>query len=68
MDSQNHHFTVTGMTCGHCEMAVQKAIAKADPNAQIQIDRTQNRVEVLQTQKSREELTHIITEEGYQVA
>lgn len=68
MNTQDHHFTVTGMTCGHCEMAVKKALTKADPNAQIQVDRTQNRVDVLQTAQSRETLAHIISEEGYQVA
>ena len=40
------HFTVTGMTCGHCEMAVKRAILSVDPNAQIQIDRQHNDVQV----------------------
>jgi copper chaperone len=62
-----HLFQVQGMTCGHCEMAVKKAIQRLDAQAQIQIDRTANRVQV-QSDKPREEVAHAIAEEGYQVA
>jgi copper chaperone len=60
-------FTVTGMTCGHCEKAVTRALLQADPQAQVQIDRNQNRVEVSSTQP-RESLAQAIAEEGYTVA
>ena len=60
-------FTVTGMTCGHCEKAVTRALLQADPQAQVQIDRTQNRVEVA-SDKPRETLAEAIAEEGYAVA
>lgn len=60
-------FTVTGMTCGHCEKAVTRAILEADPQAQVKVDRTQNLVEV-QTDKAREAIAQAITEEGYAVA
>ena len=59
-------FTVTGMTCGHCEKAVAQAIRVLDPQAQIRIDRTQNRVEV-ESSQPREALAAVIAEEGYQV-
>jgi copper chaperone len=59
-------FTVTGMTCGHCEKAVTQALQRVDPQAQVQIDRTQNRVTVDSTQ-SREALAQAIVEEGYAV-
>lgn len=62
----NQVFTVTGMTCGHCEKAVTRALQAVDPQAQVQIDRTHNRVEVESTQ-SREALAQAITEEGYAV-
>ena len=62
-----HLFQVQGMTCGHCEMAVKKAIQRLDAQAQIQIDRTANRVQV-QSDKPREDVAHAIAEEGYQVA
>ncbi|APW41116.1 heavy-metal-associated domain-containing protein [Rhodoferax saidenbachensis] len=63
----NQLFTVTGMTCGHCEKAVTRAIQQADPQAEVKIDRSQNLVEVESTQP-RETLAHAITEEGYAVA
>ena len=63
----NQTFTVTGMTCGHCEMAVKRAIKAIDPSAEITADRTQNKVEV-QSDLPRESLAKVITEEGYTVA
>ncbi|MDR7307529.1 heavy-metal-associated domain-containing protein [Rhodoferax saidenbachensis] len=60
-------FTVTGMTCGHCEKAVTRAIQDADPQAQVTIDRSQNKVDVESTQP-RDTLAKAIAEEGYAVA
>jgi copper chaperone len=60
-------FTVTGMTCGHCEKAVTRAIQQLDPLARVHIDRSQNRVEVA-SDKPRESLAEAIVEEGYAVA
>lgn len=57
---------VQGMTCGHCEKAVTTAIRLLDPQAEITIDRGQNRVEVL-TSQPREALAQAIREEGYAV-
>ena len=62
----NQTFTVTGMTCGHCEKAVTRAIHHADPQAQVKIDRSQNKVEV-ESEKSRNTLAKAIAEEGYAV-
>jgi len=63
----NQTFNVTGMTCGHCEKAVTRAIKQVDPQAEVKIDRSQNRVEV-QSQQPRETLAKAIAEEGYTVA
>jgi copper chaperone len=60
-------FQVQGMTCGHCEMAVKKAIVRLDPEAKVEIDRTSGKVEV-HSSKSREDIAHAIADEGYQVA
>ena len=65
--AMNHEFTVTGMTCGHCEKAVTKAVQKQDPGAQVLIRRDQNLVQV-QSTKEREGLRQAIVEEGYAVA
>lgn len=62
----NQTFTVTGMTCGHCEKAVTRALQQVDPQAQVVIDRTQNRVQV-ESNQPREALAKAITEEGYAV-
>lgn len=61
-----HQLTVSGMTCGHCEKAVLQAIRSVDPQAQVKIDRTQNRVEIASAQ-ARAVLVQAIADEGYRV-
>jgi copper chaperone len=39
-------FSVTDMTCGHCEKAVTKALGAALPGAQVVIDLAGHRVTV----------------------
>jgi copper chaperone len=63
----NQTFTVTGMTCGHCEKAVTRAIKEIDPQAEVRIDRTAQWVQV-QSQQPREALARAIAAEGYGVA
>ena len=63
----NHTFTVTGMTCGHCEKAVTRAVKQLDPQAEVVIDRAANQVSV-QSEQPREALAQAIAEEGYAVA
>jgi copper chaperone len=63
----NQTFTVLGMTCGHCEKAVSRAIAQVDPRAEVKIDRSANRVEVASNQ-DRDVLVKAIAEEGYEVS
>lgn len=62
----NQTFTVTGMTCGHCEKAVTRAITRLDPQARVQIDREANKVQV-ETEKPRQDIANAISEEGYKV-
>ena len=64
----NQSFTVTGMTCGHCEASIKRALMQLDPQAQVQIDRSQNRVDVSGSSQPREALAAAIREEGYEVA
>lgn len=63
----NQTFTVTGMTCGHCEKAVTRAVKQLDPQAEVKIDRAANQVEVASTH-AREAISKAIAEEGYKVA
>jgi copper chaperone len=60
-------FTVTGMTCGHCEKAVTRALKQVDPQAEVNIDRTTNQV-VVQSNEPRDALAAAMVEEGYAVA
>ena len=66
-DIMNQIFTVEGMTCGHCEKAVTKAVLALDAQAKVVIDRTQNKVQI-DSEKPREALAQAIAEEGYRVA
>lgn len=59
-------FTVTGMTCGHCERAVTQALEQVDAQVQVKIDRSQNQVQV-QSALPREVLMQAIADEGYSV-
>jgi len=62
----NHTFQVQGMTCGHCEMAVKKAITRLDPAAKVSIDRPLEKVDV-ESDQPKVELIRVITDEGYAV-
>ena len=61
-----HTYQVQGMTCGHCEMAIRKAITRLDAQAQVEIDRTNGKVQV-QTEQPRDAVAHAIADEGYAV-
>ncbi len=63
----NQTFIVSGMTCGHCEKAVTRAVKQLDPKAEVKIDRSVGKVEV-ESLQPRELLAHAIAEEGYPVA
>ena len=62
----NHTFQVQGMTCGHCEMAIKKAITRLDPAAKVSIDRPSEKVDV-ESDQPKDELIRVITDEGYAV-
>ena len=61
-----HVFEVQGMTCGHCEKSVTQAVQRLDPQAAVQIGRTQNRV-VVDSSVDKAVLAAAIQEEGYAV-
>lgn len=60
-------FTVTGMTCEHCEKAVVRAVRQLDRAAEVQADRSTNTVIVV-SEQPREALAQAIADEGYTVA
>lgn len=59
-------FTVTGMTCAHCERAVTDAIQSRDADAKVRVDLQTG---VVQVDSSLDEGTirRAIEEEGYQI-
>ena len=61
-----HQFSVSGMTCGHCEKAVKSAVLALDDSATVSIDRPAGRVEV-NSEQSWTALAEVIGEEGYVV-
>ena len=63
----NQTFNVQGMTCGHCEKAVTRALKQLDPQAEVKIDRVANKVEV-DSGQTRDALAKAIADEGYTVA
>jgi copper chaperone len=65
--AMNHLFTVEGMTCGHCDKAVTRALVTVDPQAQVIIDRDHHRV-TIESDQLRETLRQAIVQEGYDVS
>ena len=61
-----HAFTVTGMSCQHCERAVTQAVRALDPDATVRVDLEAQRVEI-ESSRPRTELAQAIRDEGYTV-
>ena len=62
-----HHFRVSGMTCGHCEKAISRALRQLDPKAVVAIDRSLGQV-LVESDRERAGLASAIVAEGYTVA
>lgn len=60
-------FTVTGMSCGHCERAIVQNLRQLDPHAVVQASHTAQLVRVEHTSQPPEALAAAMTEEGYTV-
>jgi copper chaperone len=57
---------VTGMTCGHCEMAVRKALSRVPGVTQVvAVDRTANRA-AIEGDASVDALVAAVKAEGFQ--
>ncbi len=64
-------FTVTGMTCGHCEARVNKAVADLDGVARVDASAANDSVEVTLRRGAaldRDTIAKTIQEAGYLVA
>jgi copper chaperone len=60
-------FEVRGMTCGHCEAAIRRALAAVDPGAVVAIDRAAGRVRITRATAAPELLRRAIADEGYEI-
>lgn len=58
-------FKIPNMTCGHCARAVTEAVKAADPQAEVQIDLPDHRVQV-QTHAERQAVVARLVEAGYE--
>lgn len=58
---------VKGMTCGHCEAAVQRAVKRVAPQAEVVIERARGRVSVTGTENAKG-VESAIHQEGYEVS
>ena len=59
-------FKVSGMNCGHCTQAIQKAILAIDPQAKVETDIGAQTVQV-DSSLTNAELQKAIEEAGYEV-
>lgn len=57
---------VEGMTCGHCEQAVTRAVRSVDPAAKVAVDRSAGRVSV-ESAGDAQAIRQAIAGEGYTV-
>ena len=55
-----------GMTCGHCEQAVTRAVQSVDPAARVTVDRTDDRV-LIDSAADADAMQRAIEAEGYVV-
>lgn len=61
-------YTVTGMTCGHCELSVKEEISEIKGVTDVTADRTTGAVTVTGEGFSDEQVAAAIAEAGYELA
>jgi copper chaperone len=59
-----YEFQIPNMSCGHCVKAVTAAVKAADPQADVQVDLPNHKVQV-QSQAPRESVVAQLAEAGY---
>ncbi len=60
-----YQFKVTGMTCGHCVAAIEKAVKGLDSNAEVTADLENGQVSV-SSDIEVAAISHAIQEAGYE--
>jgi copper chaperone len=59
-----YEFQIPNMSCGHCVKAITAAVKAADPQAQVQVDLPNHKVQV-SSQQPREAVVAQLAEAGY---
>ncbi|MFL1455035.1 heavy-metal-associated domain-containing protein [Marinobacter sp. GN3S48] len=59
-----YRFEVSGMTCGHCTSAIEKAIKTIDPQAEVSTDIENSEITV-RSQADEARISGTIREAGY---
>jgi copper chaperone len=59
-------FKVSGLSCGHCEIAVTRAVQSVDPAARVTVERAAGRVSV-ESHADPQAVRKAIESEGYAV-
>lgn len=63
------NYTVTGMTCGHCEASVREEIEEIAGVESVKADRTRNSVEVVSAEPiDQQAVIDAVKEAGYEAA
>ncbi|WP_412099886.1 heavy-metal-associated domain-containing protein [Corynebacterium aurimucosum] len=61
-------YTVTGMTCGHCELSVKEEISEINSVTDVTADHTTGAVTVTGEGFSDEQVAAAVAEAGYELA
>jgi copper chaperone len=63
-DGTMYEFQIPSMSCGHCVKAVTAAVQAADPQAQVEVDLPQHKLQV-HSQAPRDAVVAQLVEAGY---
>jgi copper chaperone len=58
-------FEVNDMSCGHCVSSITKAVQAVDPQAQVQVDLAQHRVQIEPVYAQAAQLDAAIRDAGF---
>jgi copper chaperone len=58
-------FEVNDMSCGHCVSSITKAVQAVDPQAQVQVDLAQHRVQIEPVNAQAAQLDAAIRDAGF---
>ena len=62
------HYTVQGMTCGHCVLSVREEVSEVPGVAAVDVDLASGRMSVTGTDLSDQAIAAAVADAGYEVA